>query len=184
MQKRKLKIINFLYLSVEKYNKIREYRNQDFIREFSFFKKLISIEEHKKYKEMLEEKENHFAFLITKDDYDYSVITLKKIDNEKYSVGEYLIKEEYKYEGGGIVTRFCMSYLLNNLKIKFIKSSHSIENRRGYRSGIIAEVKDEIYEDGYLSETIEVLEFNHPKSKENKARKCFDKIYEIVDVFI
>ena len=184
MKKRKLNIINFLYLSEDKYNNIREYRNQDFVREFSFSRKIISIIEHKKYKEMLEKKEDYFAFLITKDNSDYSVITLKKIDNGKYSVGEYLVKEEYKYEGGGIVTRFCMSYILNKLNIKCIISQHSIENRRGYRSGVIAEIKDETYDNGYLSETIEVLEFNDPKSKESKARKCFDKIYEIVDVFL
>lgn len=182
MEKRKLKIINFLHLSEEKYNKIREYRNQDFVREFSFSNKIISIKEHEIYKEMLRKKENHFAFLITKDNVDYSVITLKKIDEEKYSVGEYLIKEEYKYEGGGISTRFCMSYLLNSLGIKFIKSEHSIKNKRGYRSGVIADVINETYENGYLSETIEVLEFNHPKSKESKARKCFDKLYEIVEL--
>lgn len=183
MKKTKLKIINFLYLSDEKYYKIREYRNQDFIIEFSFSKKSISLEEHKDYKKMLERREDYFAFLITKDNLDYSVITLKRINEEEYSVGEYLVKEEYKYEGGGIATRFCMSYLLNSLGIKFIRSEHSIKNKRGYRSGVIAEIKNETYENGYLSESIEVLDFNHPKSKESKARKCFDKIYEIVELY-
>lgn len=184
MKKQELRIINFLYLSDEKYNKIREYRNQYFIRQFSFSKKIISSKEHKEYKKILEKKENYFAFLITKNNNDYSVITLKKVDREQYSVGEYLVKEEYKYEGGGIVTRFCMSYILNSLKIKYIKSEHSIKNRRGYRSGVIADIKEETYANGYLSEIIEVLEFNHPRSKDTKARRCFDKIYEIVDVFL
>ena len=80
MKKREIKIINFLNLSEEKYMNILEYRNQEYIRNVSLNTNYISIEDHKKYFELLVKKDNYFAFLITNDNKDYSVINLKKIN--------------------------------------------------------------------------------------------------------
>lgn len=184
MKKRKLKIINFLYLTDEKYNKIREYRNQEYIRNMSFNSNIITREEHQNYKILLEKKENHFAYMILNEDKDYSVITLKKEENNSYSVGEYLVDELYKYEGGGIVNRYCMHYLLNKLNIYYIKSEHSIYNKRGYRAGVIAKVKDSHCSNDYLTEYIEILDFNDKKIMNDKARVLFDKVYEIEEVIL
>ncbi len=182
MQKRKLKIINFLYLTDEKYNKIREYRNQEYIRKVSLNTKIISKEEHKNYKFFLEERKKYFAYLILNDEKDYGVITLKKDFDMTYTVGDYLIDGSSKYEGGGVVNRFCIMYLCNMLNIKYLNSEFKIDNTRGHRAGLISKVNSCIEKDGFFIEYSQVLDFNNKSVIESKARKLFDKIYEIEEI--
>lgn len=179
MRKRKLKIINFNYLSKQKYNKIREYRNQTYIRDVSLNSNPITREEHTKYLKLLKEGTDYFAYLITSDNKDYGVITLKKIDEKTYLIGDYLVKEDYKYEGGGVVNRYCIIYICNQLNIKFLNVEQKITNTRGNRAGTISQVKESIYENGYLKESVEVLGFNDKEVSNTKARILFDKLYQI-----
>lgn len=184
MKKRKLRIINFLYLSDEKYNKIREYRNQQFIREVSLNSNIISEEEHEKYKKLLEKKKDYFAFLILNDEKDYSVITFKKINEDLYEIGEYLVKEEYKYEGGGIVNRYCTILLCNNLNIKYLNYLMKQDNTRGNRLGVIAKIQESKCQNGLVHEFIEVLKYDDEIVRREKGKKLFDKVYEIEKILI
>lgn len=181
MEKRKLKIINVLYLPEEKYNKIREYRNQEYIRKVCLNSNVITKEEHQFYKQLLEKREKHFAFLILNDEKDYGVITLKKEDEGIYIIGDYLVNELYKFEGGGIVNRFCINLLCNKLNIRFLKVEQQINNTRGNRAGIIAKIQDITYENEYFKSIVEVFDYNDERIVNAKSRKLFDKLYEITE---
>lgn len=181
MKKREIKIINFLNLSEEKYMNILEYRNQEYIRNVSLNTNYISIEDHKKYFELLVKKDNYFAFLITNDNKDYSVINLKKINNNTYYIGDYLVKEEFKFEGGGVVNRFCVQYICNKLDIKYLTSDVKYSNTRTFRSGKIGELISREIKDETFSDTIEIFDFFNKDVLNSKARKMFDKLYEIID---
>ncbi len=184
MKKRKLKIINFLYLDDEKYNKIREYRNQEYIRKVSLDDRIITKEEHQNYKKLLEKKDKYFAYLITCDDEDYAVITFKKLDDDTYNIGEYLVKEEYKYEGGGVVNRYCILLLCNKLDIKLVRFQILWYNSRGFKAGNVSKIKESTYNqnNGFIEGLLEMLDFNDKEVVESKARKLFDKMYEIIEV--
>ena len=184
MKKRKLKIINFLYLSNEKFKKIREYRNQNYIREVSLNSSLISEKEHYEYKELLEKEDNYFAFLIINDDKDYGVISFKKNKDESFTVGDYLVDEKYKYEGGGIVNRYCIMYICNNLSINYLKSEFKVDNKRGHRAGTISKVDDCIRQDDFFTEYSQVLDYFDKDVLLSKSRILFDKLYAIEEVKI
>ncbi len=179
MIKRKLKLLNFIDLSANKYNKIRDYRNQEYIIIRSKNTNLISKQDHSNYLKLLKKQDKYFAYLITNNNEDYGVITFNKIDKNTFLVGDYLVKEEYKYEGGGVANRYCMLYLANKLNIKFIQSEIQTNNTRGHRAGAIAKIKKSFYKDGYLKEFSEFLKFDDPIVVNSKARKLFDKIYSI-----
>ncbi len=184
MKKRQLKIINFLHLSDKKYNQIRDYRNQEYIRKVSLSDKIITPEEHQEYKKLLEKQDIYFAYLITCDNKDYGVITFKKINSHTCAVGEYLVKEEYKFEGGGVANRYCMLFLCNKLNIKFLEYEVKIKNNRGFKAGNIARVKESQFKNGYLRETVEILDFNSREILNSKPRKLFDKVYEIKECLL
>ncbi|MFW3341648.1 hypothetical protein [Aliarcobacter butzleri] len=179
MKKKEIKIINFLHLEEEKYNKILEYRNQEYIRKVSTNQNIISKEEHINYLELLKKKDKYFAFLIINNEQDYGIISLKKITDDTYSIGDYLVNEDYKFEGGGVVNRFCLLYICNKLNIKYITYDIKYSNKRGFRAGSIAKINSYLEKDGFFSETAEVLNFFDKDILNSKPRKLFDKLYEI-----
>lgn len=179
MKKREVSIINFLNLSKEEYEKILEYRNQKFIRKSSKNQNIITKEEHENYHKLLEKKDKFFAFLIRVDDVDYGVISLKKIDEKTYYIGEYLVDELYKFEGGGVMLRFCMLYLFNIMGVKYTSYDIKTTNTRGIRSGIISKWLYGCQKDDFYQGVLEILDFNDPQILNSKARKMFDKIYTI-----
>lgn len=179
MKKREIKIVNFLYLDEKKYNKILEYRNQEYIRKVSINENIISKKEHKDYLELLKKKDKYFSFLITINKKDYGVISLKKITEDTYSIGDYLVKEDYKFEGGGVVNRFCLLYICNKLNIKYITYDIKYSNTRGFRTGSIAKINSYTEKDGFFSEIAEVFDFFDKDILKSKPRKLFDKLYQI-----
>lgn len=184
MKKRDLKIINFLYLSDEKLKKIREYRNQEYVRDVSISKNIISENEHKNYLTLLEKKDKYFAFLVLNEEKDYGVITFNKIDDKIYYIGDYLVKEEYKFEGGGIANRFCINILCNRLNIKFLKAKQQIDNTRGNRGGGVFTLEHTSCKDGFNEYLVEVPSFDDERISNTKAKKMFDKLYTIKEVKI
>ena len=179
MKKRELKIINFLHLNEEEYAKILEYRNQEYIRKVSTSQDIISEEEHKNYLKRLKKEDEYFAFIIKNDNKDYGIISLKKLSENTYNIGDYLVKEESKFEGGGVVNKFCILYLCNKLNIKHLSYDIKYSNTRGFRTGAIAKINYYEEKDGFFSETSEVLNFFDKDIINSKPRKLFDKLYEI-----
>lgn len=184
MKTRKLRIINFLYLDDKKYKQIREYRNQKYIREVSLNQNKITVEEHQSYKILLNQQDIYFAYLILCDERDYGVITFKKIDNNTCYIGDYLVKEKYKYEGGGIVNRFCINYLCNKINIKYIRAKQFLNNTRGNRGGGVFTIEHISSNNGYNEYLSEVPKFYEEKNLATKARKMFDKIYKITEIIL
>lgn len=182
MKKRNLEIINFLHLNNQYYNQILKYRNQEYVREVSLNTNPISQAEHQNYRRLLKEKKQYFAYLIKNDDKDYGVITLKKGQDDIYTIGDYLIDQTYKYEGGGIVNRFCIMFLCNKLSIRYLKSEFKVSNTRGHRAGSISKINSCIRKDNFFQEYAEVLNFYDESVLNSKARKLFDKVYEIKSI--
>ena len=179
MGKHKICIINFLFLDAQKYNEILNYRNKEFVRKVSLNQNFITEEEHKKYHQLLENKDSHFAFLITKNDCDYGVITLKKIDETTYYIGDYLVDENYKFEGGGIVTNYCLLYVLNKMNIKFINYLIQKNNTRSKRIGEYGNIISKNEDNEFYDFKVEISDFNSPYILNLKSRQLFDKMYYI-----
>lgn len=178
MKKREVSIINFLNLNKEEYEKILEYRNQEFVRRFSKNSDIITKEDHAKYHKLLEKKDEYFAFLIKVDGKDYGVISLKKQDDDTYYTGDYLVKEDYKFEGGGIVNTICLNYICKNLGIKYLFYEILRANTRVFRLGINKIHSQQDNGDSFY-ETVEVVPLED--NSNSKIKKIFDKIYEITN---
>lgn len=178
MKKREVSIINFLHLNNEEYYKILEYRNQEFVRKFSKNKNIISQEEHENYHKLLEKKDKFFAFLIRVDGKDYGVLNLKQQDANTYYVGDYLVKEDYKFEGGGVVNTICLNYICENLGIKYLFYEILRANTRVFRLGINKIHSQQDNGDSFY-ETVEIVPLKD--SSNSKIKKIFDKMYEITN---
>ena len=181
MKKKKIKIISLTHLSNEHFEIIREYRNQLYIRKVSVNSDPISKEDHLAYKIKLLQKNSHFGFLIQNNETDYGVINLRKINNNTYNIGDYLVKEEYKYEGGGIVNRFCISYIATKLGIKYLKGKQLSTNTRGSRGGGVITLQHINSENGFDEYLAEAVDFYDENYLTLKARKVFDKLYDIIE---
>lgn len=178
-KKRNIKIINVLHLEEERFAKIRDYRNQEYIRKVSVNTNHITVEEHWKYLELLKKQDNYFAFLITRDDEDFGVISLKKFSDDTYFIGDYLVDELSKYEGGGIVNRICISYIASKLNIKYLKTMQNKNNTRSNRAGGVKTLKVVSLNNDFNDVTAIVDDFYSPDTLNSKPRKLFDKLYEI-----
>ena len=91
------------------------------------------------------------------------MLNLKKINNNTYYIGDYLVKEEFKFEGGGVVNRFCVQYICNKLDIKYLTSDIKYSNTRTFRSGKIGELISREIKDETFSDTIEIFDFFNKK---------------------
>ena len=182
MKKRAINIINFLNLSKERYYKILEYRNQDFVREVSNGTNYITLDEHTNYLKLLEKKDKFFAFLILVDGKDYGVVSLKKTAEDTCYIGHYLVDELYKFEGGGVVARCCISYICTKLNVRYTSYSIKTTNTRGFRTSCdSAKVVSVQEQNGFYEGVMEILNFNSDEFKKSKSKKLFDKLYEIND---
>lgn len=182
MKKREIRIVNFLNLSKEHYYKILEYRNQDFVREVSNSANYITQKEHTNYLKLLEKKDKFFAFLILVDGKDYGVVSLKKTAEDTCYIGHYLVDELYKFEGGGVVARCCISYICAKLNVRYTSYSIKTSNTRGFRtSRDTAHLVSAREQNGFCEGIIEILNFNSKEFKNSKSKKLFDKLYEIND---
>ncbi|MDX9797082.1 MAG: hypothetical protein RBT24_09640 [Arcobacteraceae bacterium] len=184
MKKQNIKIINFLHLEKEKYNHILEYRNQKYIREVSQSNKIITKEEHQNYFELLKKKDNYFAFLIMRDNKDFGVISLKKITEDTYFIGDYLVNELFKFEGGGIVNRICISYIANKLNIQYLKTTQNKNNTRSNRAGGVKTLSVVSINDDFNDVTASVDDFYSPETLNSKPRILFDKLYMISEFIV
>ena len=184
MRKKELRIINFLNLSHEKYMKILEYRNQEFVRVVSNSTELITSKQHNDYHKLLEKKDIFFAFLITCEDKDYAVINFKKLEDGSFYVGYYLVDELYKFEGGGVVLHNCMMFICWKLGIKFISYDIKIENSRVFRVGYGGKTISSSQNGDSYHYITELFEFDNDIVKNTKSRKLFDKLYDIKEMQI
>ena len=179
MRKKRLEIINFVNLSDEKYRKILEYRNQEYVRTVSNSPEPITVKQHEAYREALKKRDKFFAFLITCDGEDYAVINLKKLDDGSFYLGYYLTDELYKFEGGGVAVHNCMMYICDRLKIKLISYDIKPENSRVFRVGRGGEDIAVSSNSEALHHLVRLYGYDDERVKNSKSAKLFNKIYEI-----
>lgn len=179
MHQKSVKIINFLHLSKEKYDKILEYRNQAYIREASLNTDIITKQQHENYLNLLKKQDIFFAFLVTVQDNDYAVINLKKVDADTFYIGDYLVNEIYKFEGGGVVSKFCIHYICQKMGAKFIKYDIKHTTTRNLRTGKMGDVIEHKDDKDSFTQTVKIYDYNDPEVLNSKQRKLFDKMYSI-----
>ena len=184
MLKRKLKIINFNHLSEDHFDRIREYRNQDFVRAVSLDSKPISKAEHERFRTLLKSSDRHFSYLIKREDQDYGIINIKKLDGHICTIGDYLVDEIFQYEGGGIVNRLCICQVCNRLDLRFVRAKQQVSNTRGNRGGGVFTVEHVGYADGFNEYLSEIPDFDDPRVANSRARKAFDKLYEVDELVL
>ncbi|BCX79197.1 hypothetical protein [Campylobacter sp. 19-13652] len=184
MQQKSVRIVNFLHLSPEKYDKILEYRNQKYVREASLNTDIITKNQHENYLNLLKKQDLFFAFLITVDDKDYAVISLKKVNDDTFYIGDYLVNEVYKFEGGGVVNKFCTHYICEKLGAKFISYDILYTTTRNLRTGKMGEVVAHKENDSSFTQTTKLYSYNSLEILNSKQRKLFDKMYEIKECIL
>lgn len=180
MIKKQIKIVNFLQLNDEKFEQIRTYRNQKFIRAVSLNEDKITKEQHQTYKKLLLQKKDFFAYLLLCDEKDYGVISLTK-NEDSFDIGTYLVDELYKYEGGGLACHFCVLFICEKLNIKIVSYKIKSHNTRIFRNGNLGEVLQSGFENDLISGKVLLDDFYGQKNMSLKQRKLFDRVYEIVE---
>lgn len=95
-------------LDTEYTEKLREWRNQDFVRKNMTNHAIIGEDEHAKYIESLRKSDTNKVFLSLNRGEPLAIITIKINWDEKYvEPGTYIINENYLGKGYGII----MSYI-------------------------------------------------------------------------
>lgn len=86
---------------------VREWRNQEFVRENMFDNRPISPENHAKYLKKLETSDTHKVFVMFYDDEPAAVMTMVHIPEENcIETGSYLVHEETRGRGYGAITGY------------------------------------------------------------------------------
>lgn len=116
LMKKHFKAIELKYLDDDIIMKIREWRNQPFVRNKMYSQHDITEEEHKKYIQALLNDENRGLFVFYLDDEPFGVFqyVLHKKDN-CVECGNYLVDEEYQNLGYGTLMIFFQSEIIFNI---------------------------------------------------------------------
>jgi len=175
--KRPINIFNFVTLKDEHFNKVRDYRNQEFVRGASIYQDRVSYSEHQEYRSRLLRQDREFAYIVQNESTDYGVISIHRIDSTTCSVGDYLVDEKFKFEGGGIVNRLSICKICNHLGFTRIKAKQQAGNTRGSRAGGVFTVAHLGTNNGFDEFLSEVPDYEDSRVRNSRARKMFDKLY-------
>lgn len=102
MKKKHFKAVELKYLDNNTINKIREWRNQEFVREQMFTQNVIQEYEHQKWIDMIRNDDNRHLFVFYLDDNPFAVMQSRYYPEYEYvETGDYLISQEYQAMGYG-----------------------------------------------------------------------------------
>lgn len=146
MGKRKFKAISVEKLDDTIINKIREWRNSDFVRLNSYNRDWISEEQHKSYIEALKINPNKGLYVFYLDEspfgvFQYSIDT----NNQIIFPGNYLVSKEYSEMGYGAILLYFLNYIvfekMNMRKscgevLGFNDSAKTLDEKFGHLEGI------------------------------------------------
>jgi hypothetical protein len=172
--------VNFFNLNSEYKNKIREWRNQLFVREKMINKSIISKKEHEEFMTNLSKKEDMF-YLFFFNRRPFGVAYLKKIDSFNYEYGQYLIKKEDLNSGLGIIMEYVIHdkfFKNNNDKKIFCRTKTNndkvikIHNKFGYKDKKIIKINDENY-------LLQEINYNDWVSNKQNIKTTLEKIFKI-----
>lgn len=122
----KFKAVELNYLDEETILKIREWRNQDFVRKNMLQSHTISEDEHLAYIERIKQDENRGLYVFYLDDEPFGVFqyAIKEDEDGKYITnGCYLIHEEDKSLGYGTILFYMINWIeYNYFEIEILKT--------------------------------------------------------------
>lgn len=117
MKKKHCKAIELKYLDDETIMKIRDWRNQGFVREVSVNQHIITEEEHLKFIDMVRNDKNRGLFVYYLDDVPFGVSQYTYCpEKDVVTNGNYLIDEEYQYLGYGLI----LIYFVNVINFEYM----------------------------------------------------------------
>src|SRR5699024_4444787 len=94
---------NIFYVHHDIQQKVREWRNQDFVRENMFTTNIISKEEHNKFLSSLKDRKDKEFFIGFYEDKPFCVVNITQLCQTKYEIGYYLIHKENRGKGFGFI---------------------------------------------------------------------------------
>lgn len=120
--KKHFKAVELKYLDDDTIMKIREWRNQPFIKNMMYSQHDITEEEHTNYISALKKDENRGLFVFYLDDTPFAVYQYIIHPEGNYITdGNYLTEEEYQYMGYGTI----QIYFMNIIKFEYLHCNKS-----------------------------------------------------------
>lgn len=132
MVKKRIKAIELRQLDEETICKIREWRNQDFVRKNMFHQDIITAEEHEQWIQKVRLDNNRYLFVLYIDDIPLGVCTyIYNMQDDIVEMGHYLISEEDQTMGYGVLlTYFGLDIMYNVLHYNRMRSQTLVTNKR------------------------------------------------------
>lgn len=113
--KKHFKALALNYLDDETIMRIREWRNQSFVKNMMYSQHDITEEEHRKYITSILEDKNRGLFVFYLDDIPFGVYQYKIYPEGNYTIGgNYLVKQEYQDMGYGTIQLYFMDIIIFN----------------------------------------------------------------------
>lgn len=126
----KLKLLNFVDLSIKEKEMILEWRNNPSISKWMYNNKNISLEEHLVFIESLQQRNDKLYFLVKRDEEYIGVIDFVDISKESLEMGIYT---NPNLKGCGLLLlEEIVRYSFNELKVNKIFAEVFLENERAY----------------------------------------------------
>lgn len=115
MKKMHFKAIELDHLDVDTIRRIRDWRNQEFVRMEMFTQNIIGEEEHIHWINSIKSDENRHLFVYYLDDEPFAVVQSRYFPEYDYvETGDYLISEEYQSMGYGTFIRYFTAEIMYN----------------------------------------------------------------------
>lgn len=164
--------------------KLREWRNQPFVKEMMFSQHDITEEEHRKYIEALKKDKNRGLFVFYLDKEPFAVLQYELNQKDRTVVtGSYLVDKQYQIMGYGCI----MNYMIHVIEYCYLEADISYaeildSNIEGIRlqkhfNGTLDDIlKDYIVIDGICHD---VYRYSHPIAMPDKKGKV-GKLINIV----
>ncbi len=120
-QKKSFKAVELKHLDEETINKIRQWRNSDFVRTKSLNQHIITPEEHKNFIEKLKQNPNRGLFVFYLDNEPFAVYHYSlNPETNSISGSNYLTDEDYHYLGyGEILHHFSRIIIFEFFKVDY-----------------------------------------------------------------
>ena len=128
---KKIKLLNFIDLTLEEKKMVLEWRNSDVIKKWMYTKEKILLESHLKFIDGLKTESTKLYFLVKSDDKYIGVIDFTKINKENLHMGIYTNPNLKGF--GKTLLELIIDYSFNILNVNEIIAEVFEENPRAYQ---------------------------------------------------
>lgn len=116
---KKITFVDIIDLNDEIKQKLRCWRNEEFVRENMFNQEIISKEEHQAFIKKLETDNSTKIFIAFRDNEPFGVLNYHLREEDSLEFGYYLIDKKYINSGLGVLLEYdLLNHAFNNLKVK------------------------------------------------------------------